>query len=107
MFSYLKGISLVAGPRYYPSVDFLFLKLIPMSVLEGQRQHTQYANKMINRHLELKTDRSNFITPSIKKNLHFKNISRDEILSTSNSICRKVCDYGDDVFAHLQSSIKA
>ena len=86
LFSYLKGMSLAAAPRYYPSVDFLFQKLIPKSVVEGQRQHTQYANKMINRRLELKTDRPDFMTPFMKNNLNFENMSRDEILSTFNFI---------------------
>ena len=86
LFSYSKGMSLAAAPRYYPSVEFLFQKLIPKSVIEGQRQHTQYANKMINRRLELKTDRPDFMTPFMKNNLNFENMSRDEILSTFNFI---------------------
>ena len=86
LFSYLKGMSLAAAPRYYPSVEFLFQKLIPKSVIEGQRQHTQYANRMINRRLDLKTDRPDFMTPFMKNNLNFENMSRDEILSTFNFI---------------------
>ena len=35
----IEGMSLAAAPRYYPSVEFLFQKLIPQSVIEGQRQH--------------------------------------------------------------------
>ena len=56
LFSYLNGMSLAPAPRCYPSVEFLFQKLIPKSVIESQRQHVQYANKMINRRVELKTD---------------------------------------------------
>ncbi len=86
LFNYLKGMSLAAAPRYYPSVEFLFMKLIPKSVIEGQRQHTQYANKMINRRLDLKTDRPDFMTPFMKNNVNFEHMSRDEILSTFNFI---------------------
>lgn len=86
LFSYLKGMSLAAAPRYYPSTEFLFSKLIPESVLEGQRRHTQYANERINRRLDLKTDRPDFMTPFMKNNVNFENMSRDEILSTFNFI---------------------
>ena len=82
LFNYADAMSLAAAPRYYPSVEFLFQKLIPKSVIEGQRQHIQYANKMINRRLELKTDRPDFMTPFMKNNPNFENMSRDEILST-------------------------
>lgn len=86
LFSYLKGMSLAAVPRYYPTTEFLFRKLIPKSVIEGQRRHTQYANQRINRRLELKTDRPDFMTPFLKNNINFENMSKDEILSTFNFI---------------------
>lgn len=86
LFSYLKGMSLAAAPRYYPSTEFIFQKLIPKSVLEGQRRHTQYANERINRRLDLKIDRPDFMTPFMKNNTNFENMSRDEILSTFNFI---------------------
>jgi cytochrome P450 len=86
LFSYLKGMSLAAAPRYYPLTEFLFRKLIPKSVLEGQRRHTQYANEKINRRLDLKTDRPDFMTPFMKNNVNFEKMSRDEILSTFNFI---------------------
>lgn len=86
LFSYLKGMSLAAAPRYYPTTEFLFQKLIPKSVLDGQRRHTEYANGMINRRLDLKTNRPDFMTPFMKNNLNYENMSRDEILSTFNFI---------------------
>ena len=86
LFSYLKGMSLAAAPRYYPMTEFLFRKLIPNSVIEGQRQHTRYANERINRRLDLKTDRPDFMTPFMKNNINFQVMSRDEILSTFNFI---------------------
>lgn len=86
LFSCLKGMSLAAAPRYYPSTEFLFQKLMPKSVLEGQRRHTQYANQRINRRLDLKTDRPDFMTPFMKNNTNFEKMSRDAILSTFNFI---------------------
>ncbi|KAI4263581.1 MAG: hypothetical protein L6R42_001281 [Xanthoria sp. 1 TBL-2021] len=86
LFSYLKGMSLAATPRYYPTTEFLFNKLIPKSVIEGQKRHTHYANLRINRRLDIKTNRPDFITPFIRNNVNFENMSRDEILSTFNFI---------------------
>ena len=86
LFSYLKGMSLAAAPRYYPSTEFLFQKLMPKSILDDQRQHTAYANEKINRRLALKTNRPDFITPFMKNNADFEKMSRDEILSTFNFI---------------------
>ena len=86
LFSYLKGMSLAAAPRYYPTTEFLFEKLIPKSVLEGQRQHTQYAHAKINHRLDMKTDRPDFMTPFMKHNKDFEIMSREEILATFNFI---------------------
>ena len=86
LFSYLKGMSLAAAPRYYPLTERLFMKLIPRSVVEGQRQHTKYANERILRRLELETDRPDFMTPFLRNNVNFEHMSKDEILSTFNFI---------------------
>lgn len=86
LFSYLKGRSLAAAPRYYPSIEYLLQKLIPKSVLEGQRCHSQYLNEKINHHFGSKTSRPDFMTSFMKNNVSFKNMSRDEILSTFNHI---------------------
>ena len=86
LFSYLKGMSIAAAPRYYPMTERLFLKLIPKSVIEGQRRHTQYANERISRRLEMKTDRPDFMTPFLRNNANFETMSKDEILSTFNFI---------------------
>ena len=86
LFSYLKGMSLAAAPRYYPLTERLFMKMIPKSVIEGQRQHSQYANERILRRLELKTDRPDFMTPFLRNNVNFEHMSKDEILSTFNFI---------------------
>ncbi|PQE22388.1 cytochrome P450 monooxygenase protein [Rutstroemia sp. NJR-2017a WRK4] len=64
LFSYLKGMSIAAAPRFYPTMEFLFQKLIPKSVIEGQKHHSAYAEKMINRRLDTKSDRPDFMTLS-------------------------------------------
>ncbi len=86
LFSYLKAMSLAAAPRYYPTTEFLFEKLIPKSVLDGQRRHTEYAHEKINRRLDMKTDRPDFVTPFMKNNANYEVMSRDEILATFNFI---------------------
>lgn len=86
LFSYLKGMSLAAAPRYYPATEFLFRKLMPKTIIEDQRRHSQYANAKINRRLDVKTDRPDFMTPFLKNNVNFENMSKDEILSTFNFI---------------------
>ncbi|KAL8825029.1 MAG: hypothetical protein Q9191_004662 [Dirinaria sp. TL-2023a] len=86
LFSFLKGMSLAAAPRYYPAAEFLFEKLIPKSVLEGQRRHTEYAHEKINRRLDSKTDRPDFVTPFMRNNANYEIMSRDEMLATFNFI---------------------
>ena len=86
LFSYLKGMSIAAAPRYYPVTERLFSKLMPSSVIEGQRRHTQYANERISRRLDMKTNRPDFMTPFLRNNANFENMSKDEILSTFNFI---------------------
>lgn len=82
LFQYLKGMSIAAAPRYYPATNYLFQKMIPQSVIDGQRRHTQYANDRINRRLDLGSERPDFMTAFMKNNVDFKIVSRDEILST-------------------------
>lgn len=86
LFSYIKGMSLAAAPRFYPTTELLFERLIPKSVLEGQRRHTEYAHEKINRRLDTKTNRPDFMTPFMKNNENFQTMSRDEILATFNFI---------------------
>lgn len=86
LFMYLKYMSLAAAPRYYPSLEFLLKKLMPQSIIDGQLQHQQFANERINKRLATVTDRPDFMTPFMKTNVNFKNMSRAEILSTFNFI---------------------
>ncbi|CAD6578100.1 MAG: RNA polymerase II mediator complex subunit [Alectoria sarmentosa] len=84
LFLYLKGMSLAAAPRYYPSLEFPLTKLIPQSIIDGQLRHQQYAEEHINKRLDTMTDPPDFMTSFLKLNANFENMSRAEILSTFN-----------------------
>jgi cytochrome P450 len=86
LFSYLEGMSIAVASRFYPTMEFLFQKLIPKSVIEGQKHHSAYAEKMINRRLDTKSDRPDFMTPFMRNNVNFENMSRAEIISTFSFI---------------------
>lgn len=83
---YLKGMSLAAAPRYYPTLEFLLQKLMPQSIIDGQLQHQQYAHERINKRLDKRSNRPDFMTPFMKNNVDFTTMSRAEILSTFNFI---------------------
>jgi hypothetical protein len=68
LFSYLKSMSFAAVPRYWPTMQFLLEKMIPQSVIDGQKRHMQYANDCINRRLDSQSERPDFMTPFMRKN---------------------------------------
>lgn len=74
--------SCLAKGEYHDWVRTLFQKMIPQSVIDGQRRHMQYANDRINRRLDSGSERPDFMTAFMKNNVDFKIMSRDEILST-------------------------
>ncbi|GAM43756.1 RNA polymerase II mediator complex component [Talaromyces pinophilus] len=82
LYQYLKAMTIAAAPSYWPVMRWLFEKAIPKSVKDGSKRHQQYAFDRINRRLDSKTDRQDFMTPFMKKNPNFENMSRDEILSS-------------------------
>lgn len=86
LFSFIKGMSLAAAPRFYPSTEFLFQKLLPKSIMDAQRRHTEFASGKINRRLNSKSDRPDLVTAFMKKNANYESMSRDEILATFNFI---------------------
>ena len=86
LFQYLKGMSFATIPRLYPIIGIFLERLMPQSVLDGQRRHMIYANERIERRLESKSDRPDFMTPFMKNNVHFENLSKPEILSTFNFV---------------------
>ncbi|PWY86713.1 putative RNA polymerase II mediator complex component Srb8 [Aspergillus heteromorphus CBS 117.55] len=82
LFFYLKGMTIAAAPRYWPWLEFIFEKLLPRRIMEAAKIHQKYAFDRINRRLESKTERPDFMTPFMKRNPNFESMSRDEILSS-------------------------
>ena len=82
LYLFLQGMIYAAATRFYPSIEWLFYKLLPKSVMEMQRQHTAFANDRIHRRLSLEKDRPDFMTPFMKDNADFRHMSLGEIEST-------------------------
>ena len=82
LFNFLQGMVFAAATRFYPAVEWLFRMSLPKSVMELQRKHTEFVNERINRRLKLKTDRPDFLTPFMKDNVNYENMSLGEIEST-------------------------
>lgn len=82
IFSFGKGMVFAAAARYYPAVEWLFMMALSRSVMELQRKYTDFVNERINRRLNLKADRPDFLTPVMKDNPNFENMSLGEIEST-------------------------
>lgn len=78
-------MSLAAALRYYPTTEFLFKKLLPKSVIEGQRRHTEYANERINHRLDMKTNRPDFMTPFRKTMLNLRTCQEKKYFQRSTS----------------------
>lgn len=81
--NFLKGMVFAAATRFYPSVETLFMSMLPRSVLEMQRRHTEFANGRIQRRLNLETHRPDFITPLLKDETMHKTITIPEIQSNT------------------------
>jgi cytochrome P450 len=82
LFNFLQGMVYAAATRFYPSVEWLFKKSLPTSVMELQRKHTEFVNARINRRLDLKIERPDFLTPFMKDNTDYENMSPGEFEST-------------------------
>ena len=81
LFNFLQGMVYAAATRFYPAVEWLFMKSLPKSVMELQKQHSQFMNDRIERRLNLKTERPDFITPFLKDNTGYEKMSPEEIKS--------------------------
>lgn len=79
--NFLKGMIYAAATRFYPSLEYLFMKMLPKSVMELQRKHAEFVSERINRRLNLEKDRPDFMTPFIKVNADFQQMSLKEIES--------------------------
>jgi hypothetical protein len=67
LYQYLKAMIIAAAPRYWPVMQSLFEKAIPQSIKDGSKRHQQYAFDRINRRLDSKTERLDFMTPFLKR----------------------------------------
>ena len=81
--NFLKGMVFAAATRFYPSVEYIFFALLPRSIIQLQKRHTEFANERVNRRLNLEADRPDFISPIMKDNPDFKNMSIEEIQSNA------------------------
>lgn len=79
---FLQGMGYAAATRYYPSIEWLVTKLLAKRVMEMQKKHTEFVHDRIKRQLSLKTNRPDFLTPFMKDNPNFENMSVEEIEST-------------------------
>ncbi|KAI9685111.1 MAG: RNA polymerase II mediator complex subunit [Bogoriella megaspora] len=64
----LKPTTIVAAPRYWPILQFLLEKVVPKSVIEGRRRFQKYAHDRANQRLDSRSQRPDFVTPSMKHN---------------------------------------
>ena len=80
--NFLQGTVFAAAVRFYPAIEWLFVMSLRKSVMELQRNHTEFVNEKINRRFNLETDRSDFLTPFMKDNVNYENMSLGEVEST-------------------------
>ena len=81
--SFLKGMVYLAATRFYPSVEYLFIVMLPKSVMDMQRKHIEFANQRIRRRLNMEIARPDFMTPLMENNTGFEKLSIREIESNS------------------------
>ena len=74
-------MNLATAPKFYPLVDFVFTKMIPKSILEAVKTHTEFVNKSIEKRMSWDTSRPDFMTPMLKDNVNFENMTLGEIQS--------------------------
>lgn len=79
--SFLKGMVYAASTRWYPGLERILMKLLPKSVMEKQRQHSEFANEKIAQRLNLETQKPDFVTPFMEVNHDFQKISLRETQS--------------------------
>ena len=81
--NFLKGMVFAAPTRFYPSVETLFMAMLPQSILELQKRHTDFANERVQRRLNLETNRPDFITPILQDQSDRNSITVPEIQSNA------------------------
>lgn len=86
VFDYIKAFALTAMIRHYPMLEKIFVKLLPQSLLERQKEHFQLAKDKVHRRMNLETQRADFMTPLLAHNKDMQVMSMAEIESTLNMV---------------------
>jgi cytochrome P450 len=75
-------MTLAAATRFYPVLENISLRLLPAKIKKMQKDHYQVALDKIHRRMNLEKEREDFMTPVLKNNPNFQNMSLEEIEST-------------------------
>ncbi|KAF1969947.1 putative RNA polymerase II mediator complex component Srb8 [Bimuria novae-zelandiae CBS 107.79] len=67
LYMFLKGMIIAAAVRFFPGGWFMLQAVIPKSLREQQKQHTEFTNTKIRQRVELKTDRPDFLSPFLRE----------------------------------------
>ena len=84
VFDYIKAFALTAMIRHYPMLEPIFVRLLPQSLLERQKEHFQLSKDKVHRRMNLETQRADFMTPLLANNKDMQVMSVAEIESTLN-----------------------
>ncbi|TGO22395.1 hypothetical protein BPAE_0170g00060 [Botrytis paeoniae] len=79
--NFLKEMIYTAATRWYPMIETMVFKLLPKSVMEMQRKHSEFANDRINKRPNLEKQKPDFVASFMKDNLDFHKISLKETQS--------------------------
>ncbi|TGO48983.1 hypothetical protein BCON_0224g00100 [Botryotinia convoluta] len=79
--NFLKGMVYAAATRWYPLIETMVFELLPKSVMEMQRKHSEFANDRINKRLNLEKQKPDFVISFMKDNVDFHKISLRETQS--------------------------
>ncbi|KAF7890041.1 uncharacterized protein EAF02_002456 [Botrytis sinoallii] len=79
--NFLRGMVYAAATRWYPFIETMVFKLLPKSVMEMQRKHSEFANDRINKRLNLQKQKPDFVASFMKDNVDFHKISLKETQS--------------------------
>jgi len=79
--TFLKAMVFAASTRWYPGLESLLFKMLPKKVMDMQRQHSEFVSEKLNRRLNIEKERADFISPFMKDNEGFHNVSLEETQS--------------------------
>ena len=86
IFNYIRAMVFTTMVRFYPTFETIGMKLVPQSLLKKQEDHFRFAVEKIHRRMNLETQRLDFVTPLIKDNKDYQEMSMEEIEATLNII---------------------